>query len=207
MAGSKWFATDLSVYPQKVDKHPVTSLKPSRGGLSVSEAEMCQLSHLSSLAVMVTTSPVCHLLFCTKSHLPSLLRPQMSSIFSLTPAMIKNVSYRGLMESPTCKEPCVMAGTTHWRSKPCAWCRIDPAVLIDALWVHRNSLVRSCHSQLTESEPMCRHHMLRGTERVWYQTRCYQGCWRPTCFLTPFSCSVDWTLAPSVIYYSCLTQV
>ena len=39
------------------------------------------------------------------------------------------------------------------------------------------------------------------------QTRCYQGCWRPTCFLTPFSCGVEWTLAPSVIYYRESTSV
>lgn len=51
---------------------------------------------------------------------------------------------------------------------------------------HFSSAVQSRRSQLTRS-----------------QYRRYQGCCRAACFLTPFSCSVDWTLAPPLIYHRC----
>lgn len=88
--------------------------------------------------------------------------------------------------------------TTHWRSEPCGWCLTDLAALIDALWVHRNSVLRSCHSQLTPSKPwFCRCTFCSITELVWYQAGCYHGSWRPTSFLTTLSCA-DWILAPLV---------
>lgn len=64
VAGGCGFATDLSVCPQKVSQ-PVTSLKP--GGRA-------QLPHLSFHAVMVTTSAVFYLFYCTNNHLLSWLR-------------------------------------------------------------------------------------------------------------------------------------
>lgn len=160
---------------------------------------MCQLSHLSSLAVMVTTSPVCHLLFCIKSHLPSLLRPKCHP-FSLSDTC-HDKSHQ-LVKKPVSWQVPLTEGLSHvlgvWLTLQ-SW--LMPSEYTETAWW--GHAIPSWLSQGRCATITC-YVAQSGFDT---QTRCYQGCWRPTCFLTPFGCSVDWTLAPSVIYYSCLTQV
>lgn len=64
--GVSWFADDLSVYPQKQDKQPVTSLKPQPGGTECVSLLIClfMLSWLQqgqcAVSCTVQTITYCH---------------------------------------------------------------------------------------------------------------------------------------------------